>query len=120
MDPDPSSRNLFLDLLPVELLQMIKKNISAYDLRTHVCFYHTCCHVSSVYGTGAEEEAFWEQTCWLAGIGLKIGEDCDAQSPMWDTWKSIAFYCIRADGFCRFEQCGGHLLESNGACQDHE
>ncbi|KAH9933098.1 hypothetical protein B0H21DRAFT_894466 [Amylocystis lapponica] len=102
--------------LPNEILFQIKGHISASDLRTHVCFYRSDPHISALYAAEPDEEAFWEQACWLAGIGLKHSESPQKLSLSDYTWKKIAFDCIEWDGFCDHPQCGNTLLEYNARC----
>ncbi|KAH9950022.1 hypothetical protein B0H21DRAFT_819459 [Amylocystis lapponica] len=74
--------------LPNELLFHVKKFIPDADLRTHVCYYHTCARIAG-----------------LARIDHKDEQE-DTVS-----WTDIAFDCIARDGFCDHPQCGGGLLE---------
>ena len=91
--------------LPVELLLVIKEYIPLSDLRTHVCFYHTCRAIASFYGDTSQQNAFWRRSCALAGIGWLKGDS---------SWKEIAFETIARDGFCSHPHCGGTLLTWNG------
>ena len=107
----PTVSTLFLSSLPNELLLEVKAHIPHSDLRSHVCFYKSCHRVAALYGTLDEEEAFWRQACWLAGIG-SIEEDRSKTDPY--MWRRIAFDCIACDGFCKDWRCGSALLETNG------
>ncbi|KAH9933084.1 hypothetical protein B0H21DRAFT_89107 [Amylocystis lapponica] len=102
--------------LPNEILFQIKGHISASDLRTHVCFYKSYPRISALYAAEHDEEAFWEQACWLAGIGLKHSESPQKLSLSDYTWKRIAFDCIERDGFCEHPECGDTLLAHNAIC----
>lgn len=85
---------------------MIKESIPHSDLRTHVCYYHTCKTIAGFYGDDAEQAAFWRRACLLSGI-------CFSRSD--SSYKDVAFEVISADGFCAHPDCGGELLEKNGA-----
>lgn len=91
--------------LPNELLILIKENIPISDLRTHVCFYHTCRTVAAFYGDTSEQADFWRRSCLLAGITF-----CRSDA----SYKDVAFECIAKDGFCSHPDCGGALLDWNG------
>lgn len=91
--------------LPIELLLVIKEYIPLSDLRTHVCFYHTCRAIASFYGDASQQNAFWRRSCALSGIGWLKGDS---------SWKEIAFETIARDGFCSHPHCGGTLLNWNG------
>lgn len=91
--------------LPNELLLLVKEYISLADLRTHVCYYHTCKTVASFYGDSSQQAEFWRRSCTLAGIGWLKADS---------SWKEIAFETIAKDGFCSHPRCGGALLDWNG------
>lgn len=99
-------------VLPLELLRLIKDSISYGDLRTHVCFYLVCetlgVSVGSLYGRQREQERFWETCCIMSGLGFlpddKLGED---------RWKKVAFQIIQKGGFCDHPGCGGNQLDQN-------
>ncbi|KAI0075840.1 hypothetical protein K474DRAFT_1772951 [Panus rudis PR-1116 ss-1] len=90
--------------LPVELCLMIKEHIPDEDLRTHVCFHHTCRTFASLYGDEAQQNEFWRRACLLSGLTFAPGDS---------SYKDIAFECIEQDGFCSHSHCGGNLLEWN-------
>ncbi len=94
-------------ILPAELLLIIKDYIPISDLRTHVCYYHTCCTVASFYGDNSQQADFWRRSCSLSGLGWLKGDS---------SWKEIAFETIAKDGFCLHPACGGALLDWNGTC----
>ncbi|CAL1708171.1 unnamed protein product [Somion occarium] len=78
------------------------------DLRTHICFYKASSRFAALYGDEDQEEAFWESSCILSGLGYIEDEDLNATP-----WKEVAFDCIEKDGFCAHPQCGGARLEWN-------
>ncbi|GJE90078.1 hypothetical protein PsYK624_062010 [Phanerochaete sordida] len=90
--------------LPNELLLLVKEYIPLADLRTHVCYYHTCKTVASFYGDNSQQAEFWRRSCTLAGIGWLKADS---------SWKEIAFETIAKDGFCSHPRCGGALLDWN-------
>ncbi|CAL1705962.1 unnamed protein product [Somion occarium] len=94
--------------LPNELLLIVKEYLPDDDLRTHVCFYHTCRDTAGFYGSDEEQEPFWESLCKLNGL-YRTDEDMSLGL----TWQQIAFDCIVRDGFCSHPQCGPALLEQN-------
>ncbi|GBE87399.1 hypothetical protein BKA93DRAFT_810234 [Sparassis latifolia] len=106
MAPQRCERSYF-DVLPNELLNVIKGNIHKKDLRMHVCFYKSSSR--ALYG----RDDFRKKLCWLNGLGLMPGEIYYCVS-----WRLIAFECIEEDGFCDHPKCGGRRLEQNGACMD--
>ena len=91
--------------LPNELLLLVKEHIPLADLRTHVCYYHTCRTVASFYGDNSQQAEFWRKSCCMAGIGWLKADS---------SWKEIAFETIAKDGFCTHPHCGGKLLDWNG------
>lgn len=91
--------------LPNELLLLVKEHIPLADLRTHVCYYHTCRTIASFYGDSGQQAEFWRRSCSLAGIGWLKADS---------SWKEIAFETIAKDGFCTHPFCGGKLLDWNG------
>lgn len=91
--------------LPIELMTMVKNYIPISDLRTHVCLYHTCQAVATLYGPPDDQEMFWYRSCRSTGITV-----CNTD----ETYKALAFRCISQDGFCSHPNCGGSLLERNG------
>ena len=91
--------------LPVELLLLVKEFIPISDLRTHVCYYHTCRTIAAFYGDNSHQAAFWRRACCLSGIGWLKADS---------SWKEIAFETIAKDGFCTYPHCGGALLDWNG------
>jgi len=90
--------------LPNELLLLVKEHIPVSDLRTHVCYYHTCRTVTAFYGDESQQADFWRRSCLLAGLNF-VGTD--------SSYKDIAFECIIKDGFCAHPACGGSLLDWN-------
>jgi len=99
----PACSKVILDTLPNEI----------------VCFYKSHRRFASLYGTEEEEEEkFWEQTCWLAGIGLIRGETPHLRTVVYDTWRKIAIRCIEEDGFCEFPHCGSAVLDSNAEAME--
>ncbi|KAH9928759.1 hypothetical protein B0H21DRAFT_120247 [Amylocystis lapponica] len=113
--PAPDIPAIGLLDLPNELLLRVQEFIPDEDLRTHVCFHHTCPRVASLYGDTDEQELFWQKTCRLAALGLIEDEKEDSVS-----WTAIAFDCIARDGFCKHPQCGGGLLERNAREMEKE
>ncbi|KAH9951878.1 hypothetical protein B0H21DRAFT_714656 [Amylocystis lapponica] len=101
--------------LPNELLILVKENIPEWDLRTHVCYHHSCVRIAKLYGDNKEQEIFWRRACWLAGLGCIRDEQSRLVS-----WTDVAFHCIARDGFCNHPQCGGALLERNAHLMETE
>lgn len=106
---EAESRKSILEILPTELLAVIRSNIPQEDLRTNVCFYNTCPRFASLFGSEMAQNTFWEGACLLSGLGCLPGE-----LPRRVSWKSIALDVIERDGFCDHPECGGNRLESNG------
>ncbi|KAH8107848.1 hypothetical protein BXZ70DRAFT_903288 [Cristinia sonorae] len=97
-------RTSMLDILPVELLLLIKDHIPDVDLRTHVCFSQVCGSASkAVYS-----ELEWEKACVKFGLSLVEGEDEETVS-----WRDLVYEVIRRDGFCDHPLCGVRRLEQN-------
>ncbi|KAI0784630.1 hypothetical protein C8Q75DRAFT_809811 [Abortiporus biennis] len=89
---------------PNEILLLIKENIPISDLRTHVCYYHTCRTIAAFYGDESQQAAFWRKSFLHAGLGY---------TGLASSYKDLAFECIARDGFCSHPDCGGALLDWN-------
>lgn len=82
-----SLRTSILDILPLDLLLMVKDSIPKSDLRTHVCFHDSFPLVRSrLYGTKQRQQAFWQTACMLSGVGMIKEEEC----PDDVDWREVA------------------------------
>lgn len=97
-------RTSMLDILPIELLMLVRDFIPEIQLRTHVCFAQVCGPAAKTLYT----EDYWETMSVKFALGLFPEEDVSTIC-----WKDFVYDIILKDGFCDHPNCGMQRLTQN-------